>query len=128
MGGNEMNPNLRIEGLPKHPTDFSADDLRKLLEPFGEIKALNLKFNKEGNFSGTGYVCFSKSKDAERAMRFSEQKDALYDMKVYPTVKDVRVKDLDIAPVKSKAEMERDKREQLYNYKMVMKDQTLHVG
>lgn len=79
--------NLFVKNFPK--ANFSAEELRAVFEPFGEIVSVTVQDTEEAKgeepdadadakkpttFRGFGFVCFKRSEDARKALEYFHEK------------------------------------------------------
>lgn len=52
-------------------------DVKRLYEPFGEIREVNLLKRPDGNPVGCGFICFKRVEDASKAIFNTNKKEFL---------------------------------------------------
>ncbi|KAL0117999.1 hypothetical protein PUN28_008993 [Cardiocondyla obscurior] len=71
---NGQNSRIIVRNLPFKATER---DIRKLYEPFGEIREINLLKRPDGNPVGCGFISFKRIEDASKAIFNTNKKEFL---------------------------------------------------
>ena len=67
--------NVYVKGFPKDDT-FTEDNLQELFQEFGEIQNAAIMRDGSGVSKGFGFVCFSETAGAEKAIQFVLRNDS----------------------------------------------------
>jgi RNA recognition motif-containing protein len=62
----DINKSLLVKNIDK---DITAKDFYKIFEEFGDIKSLKLEVDEMGHSKGFGYVYYTDSKSADKAIK-----------------------------------------------------------